>query len=387
MGVRGRRPGRPALLYSFVLVCVLLACAAGVWARQPTVKLLDLLYADDPLLAASIKAYRAGVLAALWTRNYTADGVRLELVLPPAVTPLTDVRAVITEAMRTKPDILAVVGPVGDDTLLVALPILRQYGLVALGPYTGSATVRFWEPHFYFLRTDPMSGLYALVWYVTSRLRVYRVGYMYLTNVLYGDAEYAAAVDLMQGMGYELCGVFKLPGTRGWSERDAEFQAEWEAFVATRPQAVIVFGKPSNTTEIFIRKVLTDARTRGVYVLTPTDLQYLLVSTWRKAVAAGLPFVPGQIVTTGANPLATARRYAAIRRFQSVMRDYLAKSGQTDYNDTEHFLKNDIDGETMVGGWEVGEVLLQVLASREWTSTRSRFQESSLRSGDMSSMS
>ncbi|RNE97263.1 adenylate cyclase, partial [Trypanosoma conorhini] len=359
-----------------MLVCVLLACTTGAWAQQPVVKLLDLLYTDDPASNDSIKAYKSGVSAALRSRNFMVDERQLQRIAPPVGVAQNDVRAVITQAMTTDPDILAVVGPVGDETLLEALPVLEQYDLVALGPYTGSATVRYWETHFYFLRTDPMSGLYAHIWYVTTYLRVYRLGFMYLTDVSYGDDEYAAAEDLMEGMGYSLCGVFKLPGTKTWSESDAGFQAAWEAFVATRPQAVIVFGKPSTTTEVFIRKMLHDDRTRGVYLLSPLGLQSLLVSTWKDAVVAGLPFVAGQIITTGANPLANDMRYDAIKRFQMVMEDYLKNSGQTDYSDADHFLKNELDGELMVAGWEVGEVLLQLFASREWTSSHQAFQKS-----------
>ncbi|ORC83537.1 uncharacterized protein TM35_000661160, partial [Trypanosoma theileri] len=40
------------------------------------------------------------------------------------------------------------------------------------------------------------------------------LGFMYLSDVYYGDVEYAEAVNLMRGIGWELCGVFTLPGTR-----------------------------------------------------------------------------------------------------------------------------------------------------------------------------
>ncbi|KEG07847.1 hypothetical protein DQ04_08651000 [Trypanosoma grayi] len=44
----------------------------------------------------------------------------------------------------------------------------------------------------------PHSGLYAHVWYATTYLRVLRLGFMYLTDVVYGDDEYAAAVRLLE---------------------------------------------------------------------------------------------------------------------------------------------------------------------------------------------
>ncbi|RNE95401.1 receptor-type adenylate cyclase, partial [Trypanosoma rangeli] len=79
-------------------------------------------------------------------------------------------------------------------------------------------------------------------------------------------------------------------------------------------------------TEVFTHKVATGAGARGVCVLPPLGLQSLLGSTWREAIAAEFLFVPGQTITTGANPLATVRRYAATRRYQSVMGDYATSS-------------------------------------------------------------
>ncbi|KEG11169.1 receptor-type adenylate cyclase [Trypanosoma grayi] len=256
---------------------------------------------------------------------------------------------------------------------MYALPALQEHQLVALGPYTGSTQVRHWDPNFYFLRTDPMSGLYAHVWYATTYLRVLRLGFMYLTDVVYGDDEYAAAVSLLRGMGYALSGVFRLTGARDWSASDAEFQAEWERFAETRPQAVIIFGRPSPTTALFVEKMLSDSRTSTAYLLSPLGIQNTLISSWRAAVAAGAPLVPGRVITTGANPLATDTRYDAVRRFQTVMADYLENSGQTDYNDSHYFLTDDVMGETMVGGWIAGEILTQILASADWLRSREVF--------------
>ncbi|EAN82586.1 putative receptor-type adenylate cyclase [Trypanosoma cruzi] len=94
---------------------------------------------------------------------------------------------------------------------------------------------------------------------------------------------------------------------------------------------------------------------------------------WRAAVAGGVEFVPGQVITTGTNPLAKDTQYEAIQRFQEVMRAYLTHSGQKDYADKDHFLKDDGDGEMMVAGWIAGEVLSQALGSREWVKDRKSF--------------
>ncbi|RNE97079.1 esag4 [Trypanosoma rangeli] len=55
------------------------------------------------------------------------------------------------------------------------------------------------------------------------------------------------------------------------------------------------------------------------------------------------------------------------------MQDYLENSGQTDYADKDHFLKNDGDGELMVSGWIAGEVLAQALSNGEWLSDHKTF--------------
>ncbi|EKG08367.1 receptor-type adenylate cyclase, putative, partial [Trypanosoma cruzi] len=94
---------------------------------------------------------------------------------------------------------------------------------------------------------------------------------------------------------------------------------------------------------------------------------------WRAAVAGGVEFVPGQVITTGTNPLAKDTQYEAIQRFQEVMRAYLTHSGQKYYADKDHFLKDDGDGEMMVAGWIAGEVLSQALGSREWVKDRKSF--------------
>ncbi|EKF28280.1 receptor-type adenylate cyclase, putative, partial [Trypanosoma cruzi marinkellei] len=177
----------------------------------------------------------------------------------------------------------------------------------------------------------------------------------------------------MLGMGYELSGVFSVESSwTGGAEKEV-FEAAWEAFADTRPQAVIVFGPRINDTVKFVGRMLTDRRTAGAYLLAPLVLQDLVLRVWRGAVAGGVEFVPGQVITTGTNPLARDTRYKAIQRFQTVTQNYLALSGQTHYADNDHFLKDDNDGEMMVAGWIAAEVLSQALGSREWVKNRTSF--------------
>ncbi|KEG07006.1 receptor-type adenylate cyclase, partial [Trypanosoma grayi] len=278
--------------------------------------------------------------------------------------------------MEEHKDIIALQGIIIDDIVRLATPALEKYSLVAFAPITGSGAVREWNPNLYFLRADPKGELLALIRYSLSFLRVYRLGFMYLQNVAFGDEEYTHAVKLLAMVGYELCGVFTLESSLTGSADDGVFNATWEEFAATRPQAVIVFGAPVKDTAKFITRMLTDKRTAGAYLLSPGVLQDFVVSTWREAVDGGVPFVSGQILTTGPNPLAKDTHYEAIQRFQTVMRGYLESEWNTVYNDTEHFLHNDVDGGTMVAGWIVGEVLWEALSSRVWVKDRESFRRS-----------
>ncbi|RNE95693.1 receptor-type adenylate cyclase, partial [Trypanosoma conorhini] len=138
-----------------------------------------------------------------------------------------------------------------------------------------------------------------------------------------------------------------------------------------------MLGSPIEDTAQFIKRMLTDRRTAGAYLLAPIVMQPFLLSTWRAAVDDdGVKFVPGQVITTGTNPLAKDRRYKVIQRFQGVMRDYLKSSGQKDYSDTDHFLNNDGGGELMVEGWIAGEVLAQALRDRKGVKDRKSFMAS-----------
>ncbi|EKF27244.1 receptor-type adenylate cyclase, putative, partial [Trypanosoma cruzi marinkellei] len=197
---------------------------------------------------------------------------------------------------------------------------------------------------------------------------------MYLQGVSFGDREYAHAQRVMLGMGYELSGVFSVESsvTGGGAEKEV-FEAAWEAFADTRPQAVIVFGSPIKDTVKFVGRMLTDRRTAGAYLLAPLVLQDLVLRVWRGAVAGGVEFVPGQVITTGTNPLARDTRYEAIQRFQTVMRAYLARKKEEQLGVGRNFPKDDNEGEMMVAGWIAGEVLSQALGSREWVKNRTSF--------------
>ncbi|KAF8295696.1 receptor-type adenylate cyclase [Trypanosoma cruzi] len=323
------------------------------------------------LLDAFSRNIMAGFNASLHSRNNSImNGVRVEIV--EKKTKFTNYASDLSAALKADNDIFAVVGHCGDKLLLNIKDVLAERDVVAFSPFTGSSLVRGWNPNFYFLRAEPAAELLALLRHALAHLRVRRLGFMYLQGVSFGDREYAQAQRVMSRMGYELSGVFSVESSvTGVATK--VFDAAWEAFAETRPQAVIVFGSPINDTAKFVKRMLTDRRTAGAYLLAPSVLQDIVLRVWRAAVAGGVEFVPGQVITTGTNPLAKDTQYEAIQRFQEVMRAYLTHSGQKYYADKDHFLKDDGDGEMMVAGWIAGEVLSQALGSREWVKDRKSF--------------
>ncbi|KAF8293073.1 hypothetical protein TcYC6_0108790 [Trypanosoma cruzi] len=121
-------------------------------------------------------------------------------------------------------------------------------------------------------------------------------------------------------------------------------------------------------------RMLAGKRTSGAYLLASSVLQDLVLRVWRAAaVAGGVEFVTGQVITTGTNPLAKDTQCEAIRRFQELMRVYLEKSGQKYYADKDSFFIHDDEGDMMVAGWISGEVLSQALGGREWVRDRTSF--------------
>ncbi|RNC31927.1 adenylate cyclase, partial [Trypanosoma cruzi] len=321
---------------------------------------------DTPL------AFYSGMNASLWARNCTvAEGVRVEVVEKEEVQ--EDNIAALEEEIRKEENVLALVGMQSQGFLQLVLPLLKKYDLVSFAPFTGSSFLSGWNPNLYLVRAEPAAELLALLRYALAHLRVLRLGFMYLQGVYFGDREYAQAQRAMSERNHTFSGVFSVESSVTGGARKEVFDAAWEAFAETRPQAVIVFGLPINDTAKFVGRMLTDRRTAGAYLLAPLLLQDLFLSLWRAAVAGGVEFVPGQVITTGTNPLAKDTQYEAIQRFQKVMQDYLMHSGQKDYADNDHFLKDDGDGEMMVAGWIAGEVLSQALSSREWVKDRKSF--------------
>ncbi|PWV19561.1 putative receptor-type adenylate cyclase [Trypanosoma cruzi] len=371
------REGHACAAVAGLVVALLLLFVPQVVVPKPVVcetnvKVLTLNVTDIPNDRNFADSFGAGLEAALWWRNFTvADGVHVEIVRK--VTTMLTSGTVIEKALKADSNILLVAGVIGDMTAAISLPVLVRHGLVSFAPFTGSSLVRGWNPNMYFLRAEPAAELLALLRYALAHLRVHRLGFMYLKGVFFGEREYAQAQRVMSGMGYNLSGVFGLKSSMSHGAKKEVFDAAWEVFANTRPQAVIVFGSPIKDTKKFVERMLTDKRTAGTYLLAPSALQGLVLGVWRAAVTSGVEFEPGQVLTTGTNPLAKVTKYKAIQRFQEVMRAYLAHRNDTQSGVGKDFPDDDNEGEVMVAGWVTGELLSQALGNREWVKDRTSF--------------
>ncbi|KAF5221423.1 hypothetical protein ECC02_005484 [Trypanosoma cruzi] len=342
------------------------------FACETSVKVFMLSVTGLPIDQKLVDSLEAGLEAALWSRNFTvADAVYVEIIRK--VSTMQTSGAVIGKALNESSYILLVAGAIGDTMFANSLTVTMRHGLVLFAPFTGSSLVRGWKPKFYFLRADPAAELLALLCYALAHLRVRRLGFMYMEGEYFGGIEYELAERSMSGMGYELSGVFSVEGSVTGGAKKEVFDAAWEAFADTQPQAVIVFGSPTNDAVKFVMRMLAGKRTSGAYLLGSSVLQDLVLRVWRAAVAGGVEFVTGQVITTGTNPLAKDTQCEAIRRFQELMRVYLEKSGQKYYADKDSFFIHDDEGDMMVAGWISGEVLSQALGGREWVRDRTSF--------------
>ncbi|ORC83523.1 putative receptor-type adenylate cyclase, partial [Trypanosoma theileri] len=266
----------------------------------------------------------AGFRASLSSHNFTVtDGIRVEIVKREAT--VDNLYNLAVNDLSKDNRIFVLTGIFGDVALQHVLPAIESHGVVAFAPFTGSSTLRKWNPHLYFTRAEPASELLALIRYAMNSLWVHRLGFMYLQNVSYGDLEFNHAREIIFTLGQNISGVFTVKSSLSEPADDVVFNATWEAFADTRPQAVIVFGSPIKDTAKFIKRMLTDKRTAGAYLLGPLAVQEMLLSVWREAVDAGVPFVSGQVITSGTNPLAKDTQYVAIQRFQKDMEEYLRK--------------------------------------------------------------
>nr|Q99280.1 RecName: Full=Receptor-type adenylate cyclase GRESAG 4.3; AltName: Full=ATP pyrophosphate-lyase; AltName: Full=Adenylyl cyclase [Trypanosoma brucei brucei]CAA36366.1 putative adenyl/guanylyl cyclase [Trypanosoma brucei] len=358
-------------------ICVLVNVDDG---GGVTVKAISLLYSRKWNVKV-INAVNAGLNASLAARNWTvAPGVNVEVVRPPSydIDP-AQFLDVYLKVLNDDKSLLVVLGPMGNDDAEKLYDTLEENRLVGFGPMTVSTRHEGYMPHLYFLRPEATGESYCPSTLCGESLRVLRQGFMYLDGLLGGSEAYDHAVDFISRMGYSFCCVFtvedKAGGQGGSSE---EFDAVWDEFAGGNPQAVIMFATMKPDAKKFLVRLVSDPRTEDTFVLTPIFLQKSIVSIWKETLEeANVPLHPHRVIQTGSNPLAKEDYIDAIKRFQTEMRNYLTEYKEwSGFNDADHFLKNDADGELMVNGWIAGEVLRRALRSHGWMNTATAFLES-----------
>ncbi|CCD14321.1 unnamed protein product [Trypanosoma congolense IL3000] len=273
-------PRRPPDLRVPLLLLLLVVCGAAPGSTTNlTVKVFNL-YHSFHMSNLYLAAIVAGFNASLASRDSTVP-LRVHVETAPYLATNETTKQFLVDHMTNENgnELPIVLGPVGDRNTLSVVSLLKEKNVVALAPFTGSSNVRGWNKNLYFTNAGPTMELVALVRYAVNNLRLRRLGFMYLKNVSFGDEEYTLAVSLMAGIGRQLSGVFTLNIVNGQAAVDDEFHAEWERFAATQPQGVIVFGSPLADTRRFLKQMVIDNRTRMAYVLLPSVLQFIVVSS------------------------------------------------------------------------------------------------------------
>ncbi|KAH8607052.1 Periplasmic binding protein Adenylate and Guanylate cyclase catalytic domain [Trypanosoma vivax] len=362
------------------LVLLWLGCAAVLAdgnCSNTTVEVVSFMRTMK-VMEKNLNAIVAGFNASLFSKHrQRANHVHVDFSTPTfeQLHNTTYIEQVFT---KNSSRLLVALGPLGSVHINRFLPLLTKHNVVAFGPISTGILGHEWDPHLYFLSASPAADLLTLIRYAVGHLRVQRLAFMYLRGFAFGDQEYNLTVSVLAHLNREVSGVFDVASSLSVAAADDVFNAAWAAFAAAHPQAVLFFGYPRADAFKFLAYLLSDKRTAGAYVLAPGSLGFVADLVFRAELQArGLSFRPGQLIYTGWNPLARETRYKAVVNFQRDMTEYLSTNGsQYGYNDSKYYLKHDSEGELMMHGWIIGEVLKQAVSSSEWVRNQSTFIES-----------
>ncbi|EAN78995.1 expression site-associated gene 4 (ESAG4) protein, putative [Trypanosoma brucei brucei TREU927] len=324
-----------------------------------------------------VDSLNAGLSASIATREEKLHTlVKVSLIQPSSYEESVE-QLLTTNVEKAGDELLVIVGPLGNQNVLWVRDKLEEHDLVAFAPLSYSDEVRGWNPHFYYPSVEPKAELLALIRYAVVFLRLRRVGFMYLKGTNFGDSSYTFTEQVMSMMGYKLCGTFAIDGNVNERIGDDVFDKEWEKFVKTRPQAVLLFGSPHDITKKFIHYLLReDHHTADAFVLTTSSSQTFLLNTWKEALEeTNTELKPGQLIITGTGPLAGDTRYKIIQRFREEMTKYLnTNENWGGFAKPEHFDTNHNSGELMVLGWLAGEMLMRALVDTISLTNRTLFR-------------
>ncbi|RHW72603.1 Adenylate and Guanylate cyclase catalytic domain containing protein [Trypanosoma brucei equiperdum] len=341
-----------------------------------TINVLSLMYSPD-VQEVEVDSLNAGFDASLTARGWkTNSKARVSFIRPPSYdTPVAEFFESVVKESEGK--LMIVFGPFGGPNTMWVKGELSKHGAVSFGPLAFSTEVREWDPHLYFISVEPNAELLALFRYAVVFLGLPRVGITYLKGTPSGEALYEFALDISSMMGHELCGAFAAAGGVG-ADEDA-LAAEWNQFVETRPQAVLLFAPVRNpATEWFIGRIVKDERTRQMYVLAPSTSQGPLIRTWRDALyASNVSLNDGQLIITGTIPPSNLLTLASVRRFREEMDNHLKSNSEWGgFSKPPHFTINEAISDLMMTGWLTGEILSQALHSTDVLTDRTAFMDS-----------
>ncbi|CAJ1987800.1 RAC-B2 / receptor-adenylate cyclase [Leishmania donovani] len=379
------------------------AWAAGALASpDEPVYLLNAMYALSDYNAKHAKALWLGIDSALHEVGYTAArGRPIKIIEPDPTDDLSDIVAVVLKALKDYPTLLGVIGPYSDTSLGAVLnsPEIRNSGLMFLGPFTGSSSMRVWSENVYFMRAEPRLEIMAMVKHIANTFRARRTALMYLTGEQYGSFEHKSLVELMASLSLDPPAVY----SASYSTNNAVNMTAFDAMADTRPQVIIIWGIPAGQVVELLKVVLTDPRTSSAYIMSSFALQQMTFQVYYDLAMAGkLTPVDGQIMSSATSFPLTEPASVHLRVFRAQMGEYMVKTGRVDaslwadeakavqqYGPWEHeasssdsaayvnnfFNEHPCVTQLMIAGWISGSLIAQTLAEENRIANRTAYRQ------------
>ncbi|KAG5481458.1 hypothetical protein LSCM1_05467 [Leishmania martiniquensis] len=328
-----------ALLVPAAVACVLLCSAPRVLAGATRddglepVYLLNAMYSTDALTEEDAKALWKGMDMAFYNSNYRAAGGRPIVILQPDPDKddMTDIVAVVLNALKRQEKLLAVLGPYLDGRLSMLLKDaeVAKSGVMLMAPFTGSSAVRTWSSSVYFTRAEPMSELKSILMHTITTIRARRVAFMYLSGTQFGEEELAYIQTKFASLQRDPAAVYSVP----FSKVDVDVDERvFDAMANTRPQVIILWVAPAEQVVRFLEKALTDPRTSSAYIICCSMLQRVVFDVYKRLLRAGsIAPKDGEILMSTTASTVLDLRWKYTRMFKEQMSNYIENSGSFDY--------------------------------------------------------
>ncbi|CCD15431.1 unnamed protein product, partial [Trypanosoma congolense IL3000] len=312
---------RHNFLVTSLLLLLLLTISPGV-EGELDINVLSLIH-NPEFPVGGARAFDNGFNASLSARNSQAD-IKVRVAFLSSTSSDMPVDELLEEIIEKSEDkLLLVLGPLGDDNIQGIKAVLKEHHIIAFSPIATSNFAFGWNPYLYYISVAPDAELMALVRYAFGGLGLRRLGAMYVNDTAFGQNSYNFITKLTTEMGHDIAGVFVVATGASDAEKDTEWEAEWNKFVESRPQAVVLLGPRTDDTRKFIVNVAKDNRTSRSYILAPSGIQSFVLELSQEVMSvAGSEFAPGQVFFSGTTPLASDNEFKMIRRFITEMGMY-----------------------------------------------------------------